>query len=235
LKKKFIAIIPARKGSKRLKNKNIITLKGKPLIAHTIESALDCKVIDEVIVSTDCPKIREVSQNFGASLPFIRPSYIAQDESSTADVVMHAISFFEHRSIYFENFILLQPTSPLRDQNHISSSIDLMQEKKAKAVVSVCPCNEISTWSGTLGKDNSMENFLEDKTYISKEQDKNSINLYRLNGAIYIQNIENFKQYRTFISPNMCYAYIMNERVSVDIDHHSDFLMAQKYLEDRNE
>ena len=232
MKKKFLAIIPARKGSKRLVNKNIMNLNGKPLIAHTIESALNCKSIDDVIVSTDCTTIKEVSEDFGARVPFIRPKEFAQDKSTSADVVMHAINFFEMRDVFFENFILLQPTSPLRNSTHINSSIDTLIEKKANAVVSVCSCKKTSDWSGVLDKDNSMNNFFKDKDSISME--KNNSNFYRLNGAIYIQNIENFKKKKNFISPNMCFAYIMDEEVSVDIDEYADFLKAKRILESNN-
>tara|TARA_B100001115_G_C15733783_1_gene357584 strand:+ start:26 stop:739 length:714 start_codon:yes stop_codon:yes gene_type:complete len=236
LKRKFLAIIPARKGSKRLKNKNITPLNGKPLIAYTIESALNCSSIDNLVVSTDCLKIKEVSEAFGASVPFIRPQDLAQDESSTADVVMHVINFYENLDIYFENFILLQPTSPLRNSYHIISAINLMKERKANSIVSVCPCNKSSTskWSGKLGKNNSMDNFFKDQRNISKEYNQDNAKLHRLNGAIYIHNIENFKQCRNFVSPTMSFAYEMDEEVSVDIDEYSDFLIAQKYLENKN-
>ncbi len=234
MKKKFLAIIPARKGSKRLKNKNITPLNGKPLIAHTIESALNCSSIDNVVVSTDCLKIKEVSEAFGASVPFIRPQDIAQDESSTADVVMHVINFYENLDIYFENFILLQPTSPLRNSHHIISAINLMKERKATSIISVCPCNKSSKWSGTLGKNNSMDNFLKYQRCMSKEHNQDNAKLHRLNGAIYIHNTENFKKSRNFVSSTMSFAYEMDEEVSVDIDEYSDFLQAQSYLENKD-
>jgi len=93
--KTFLAIIPARGNSKGLKNKNILPLKGKPLITYTIKAALESTVFDKVIVSTNSKKIANISSKYGAETPFIRPKELATDTASSIDVVIHALSFFK--------------------------------------------------------------------------------------------------------------------------------------------
>ena len=110
--KSILAIIPARGGSKRMPRKNIVNLEGRPLIAWTIEAALRCLFIDEVMVSTDDDEIAEVSKKYGAKVPFIRPTALATDLATSIDVVEHAINFYADTfGKKFDYVILLQPTS----------------------------------------------------------------------------------------------------------------------------
>ena len=131
--KKFLAIIPARGGSKRLPRKNVLDLCGKPLIAYTIEAALKSKYIDKVIVSSDDEEILNISSNFGADI-IKRPIDLANDTATTIDAIKHTIDNFEN----YDYIVLLQPTSPLRNEKHIDEAIELLEKKKADAVVSVC-------------------------------------------------------------------------------------------------
>ena len=136
-KKTFLAIIPARAGSKRLKNKNILTLNNKPLIGWTIEAGIKSRYIDELIVSTDSDKIVKISKKYGAKIPFLRPQNLAKDKSKTSDVVKHAINFYHKKFNKFFDFILiLQPTSPLRNNKDIDDAIKFMVNIKADAIIS---------------------------------------------------------------------------------------------------
>ena len=98
---KVICIIPARKGSKGLKNKNIKKLKNIPLIAWSILVAKKCKMIDEIIVSTDSKKISKIAKKYGAKVPFLRPSNLATDKSSSFEVLKHAINFYKKKKSFF--------------------------------------------------------------------------------------------------------------------------------------
>jgi len=120
--KKILAIIPARGGSKRLPNKNILPMGSKPLIAWSIESAKESKYVDDVIVSTDSQAIYDVAQKYGAHTPFIRPLELAQDDTRSIDVVIHALEFFKKEK--YDYVILLQPTSPLREASDIDGAIE---------------------------------------------------------------------------------------------------------------
>ena len=120
---KILAVIPARGGSKGLKNKNIKNLCGHPLIAWTIKKAKQSKYIQKVIVSTDSKKVSEISKKYGASVPFFRPKKYATDKASDFVVLKHALDFFKNKGENFDYVIMLQPTSPLRGLKDINNSI----------------------------------------------------------------------------------------------------------------
>ncbi len=125
---KRIAIIPARGGSKGIPNKNITLINGKPLIYYTILPAVELKkegIIDHVIVSTDSVQIAETSSELGAEVPFLRPEHLADDNTKSIDVMIHALDYYKSNGVEFDSSILLQPTSPLRKKEDIVNSIKL--------------------------------------------------------------------------------------------------------------
>ncbi len=127
MKKRILAIIPARGGSKSVPGKNIKVLGGRPLIAHTIKAALESKYIDRTIVSTDDEEIAKVARTYGAETPYLQPKKIAQYESSALSAVLYAINYVEKKEKYFPELIVyLQPTSPFRNSKHIDETIKLM-------------------------------------------------------------------------------------------------------------
>ena len=126
-KKKYIAVILARGGSKRLPRKNLKKLNGKPLIVHSIMSALKCKYIDEIIVSSDDKKILRLSKKYGVKV-VERPKYLSSDKAKSSDALRHAIK----NNLTFDYVILLQPTSPLRNEKHISAAIRNLEKKKRR-------------------------------------------------------------------------------------------------------
>lgn len=215
--KTFLAVIPARGGSKRLPRKNLLDLAGKPLIAWTIEAAKHSKYIDHFVVSTDDQVISDVSKKYGAEV-LTRPAQLATDTASSVYVVLHAI---EAQSQSYDYVILLQPTSPLRTAEHIDKAIELLFEKSANAVISVCETDHSPLWANTLPEDGNMGSFIREEV-----QDKRSQDLpifYRLNGAIYLINSASFKQSKSFFQATNSYAYIMSKKDSVDIDTDLDF------------
>ena len=137
--KTVLAVIPARGGSKRLPRKNCLLLQGKPLIVYSIEAAKESVYIDEVVVSTDDEEIASLARQAGASVPFLRPAELSTDEASSVDVVAHALNYYQvNEKKLFDYVVLLQPTSPLRTAAHINQALELLKEKKADAIVSVC-------------------------------------------------------------------------------------------------
>ena len=128
----MVAIIPARGGSKGLPGKNIKNLNGKPLIEWTIEAALKSKCIDKVVISTDDTNIASISENAGATVPFLRPQDLATDHSLAIDVYLYTIDkLIENTSKKYSSFIVLQPTSPLRNSDDIDNAVELFNVKKA--------------------------------------------------------------------------------------------------------
>lgn len=137
--KRTLAIIPARGGSKGLPGKNILNLAGKPLIEWTINSALTSELLTDFIVSTDDISISEVAKKTGGNVPFLRPAELAGDSATSADVVLHCIAFFEQQGIFFDNIVLLEPTSPLRKRDDIDNALKLFYNnyENADGIVSV--------------------------------------------------------------------------------------------------
>ncbi|WP_455815880.1 acylneuraminate cytidylyltransferase family protein [Clostridium butyricum] len=127
---KIIAIIPARSGSKGLKDKNIKEINGKPLIAYTIESAIKSNVFKDVLVSTDSKKYLEIAVKYGAYVPFLRNEKLAKDTSSTNDVIEDVLTQLKKIGKEYDAFMLLQPTSPLRSIEDIKNALKLFEEKK---------------------------------------------------------------------------------------------------------
>ena len=122
----FLALIPARGGSKRIANKNIKSFAGKPIIGWTIEKAFKTKLFKSVIVSTDDKRIAEVSKNFGAEIAYPRPPSISDDQSTVVEVVKYCIEELENSGEHYDYVVLLYATAPLMDENDlIKASKDL--------------------------------------------------------------------------------------------------------------
>lgn len=222
-----IAIIPARGGSKRLPGKNIKLLGGKPLIAWTIEAAIKSNVFDHVFVSTDNEEIASVSRDYGAKVPFLRPAELSSDTATTNDVVTHLISWFEKEySQEVSNIAILQPTSPLRNAQHIQEAFKVMEMKRAKAVVSVCELEHPIQFCNQLGVDGSMDGFIE-LGDMKRTQDLEPY--YRLNGAIYFLSREYANRLSELYSEGT-YSYIMGLKSSIDIDVDLDFKFAEFFI-----
>ena len=219
--KTFLAVIPARGGSKRLPRKNVLDLAGKPLISWTIESAKKSKYIDHCIVSTDDTEIAAISKKFNADV-LIRPCELATDTATSIDVVIHVI---ESQNKKYDYVILLQPTSPLRTAHHIDEAIELLFEKNACAVISVCETDHSPLWSNTLSEDGSLYDFIRDDIKGKRSQDLSIY--YRLNGAIYIYEVKKIKSIGECPYSEDSYAYKMNIVSSVDIDTYLDFDYAE--------
>lgn len=224
--KKILAIIPARGGSKRLPRKNIMPLFDKPLIAWSIEAAKKSKYIDNVIVSSDSEEILEVARAFEANTPFVRPKELAADDTRSIDVVIHALNFYEGDK--YDCVILLQPTSPLRDEQDIDRAIEYFFIKNATSVIGVCEVEHSPLWSNTLDESMSMDNFLDDRYNNSRSQDLPTY--YRINGAFYMSKVSSVLKNETFFTKKDIYAYQMSQEHSVDIDTFFDFITAESIL-----
>lgn len=218
--KTFLAIIPARGGSKRLPHKNVLDLGGKPLIAWSVEAGLQSKYIDKVIVTSDDEDILSISKKFGAQT-IKRPDEFAGDTATTFDAIKHTIDNIEK----YDYVVLLQPTSPLRDSQHIDEAIEFLHLKNADAIVSVCEMEHSPLWSNTLDDSFSMEGFLKDEVLNKRSQDLEKY--YRLNGSIYICKTDKLLEEKSLMLKKNIFAYVMDKESSVDIDEEEDFILAQ--------
>lgn len=227
---KNIAIIPARSGSKGLINKNIKILHGKPLLAYTVEAALKSDLFEEVMVSTDSEEYAQIARRYGAKVPFLRSRNTARDDSSSWDMVREVLEKYEEKGMHFDTFCLLQPTSPLRSVEDIRGAYDLYIRKSNVAVVSVCEAEHPPVWCGKLEKNRSLEGFISKKEVGNRQSHGE---YFRLNGAIYIVNVEAFKEDAYFYRKGS-FAYIMSQENSVDIDTELDFKFAEFLLTRKN-
>ncbi|MHB1688182.1 MAG: acylneuraminate cytidylyltransferase family protein [Ignavibacteriaceae bacterium] len=227
---KTLALIPARGGSKGVPQKNIKNLNGKPLIAWTIETALQCKYIDRIVVSTDDEKIASIAKQFNADVPFLRPKELAQDNSKSIDAVLHCINWLKENGDEYDILILLQPTSPLRIATDIDKSIEMLFEKKADSIVSVCKTEHNPLWSNTLPNDGRMNRFLKNEfANLNRQQ---LPQYYRLNGAVYSAWTDYVVKNLSFFGKNT-FAYIMSNERSIDVDSSFDFELCEFFMKSK--
>ena len=221
--KTFLAVILARGKSKRLPRKNILDLSDKPLIAWSIEAGLKSKYIDKLVVSSDDEEILEIANKFGSDT-LKRPDELAGDTSTSLDAIKHSITSFER----YDYVMLLQPTSPLRNDKHIDGAIELLGQKDADAVISVCETSHSPLWCNTLDDNLSMTSFLKDEVLNKRSQDLEKF--YRLNGAIYLCKTEKLLKENSFFLKDNIFAYVMDRKSSIDIDEQIDFELARLYM-----
>lgn len=218
----IVAIIPARGGSKGLPGKNIRDLAGKPLIAYSIEAAKKCSMISDVFVTTDDKDISAASGKYGAQI-IDRPAQLATDNSSTYDAVRHALDHLKSNGKTYDYFVLLQPTSPLRNETHIQKCLEQFFSSGAGCAISVCEA-EHSPYKAFKLNEKTLVPFVDEKFLDMPRQDLPPV--YRQNGAIYVMKCSDFinKTRNFYLAPAM--AYIMPAEHSIDIDTSEDFISA---------
>ena len=220
----MIAIIPARSGSKGLKNKNIKFFKGRPLICHTIETALKSKYISRVIVSTDSKKIAKIAKANGAEIPFLRSKALSSDKANAVDVYIDVLNKIKIREkIKINNFIVLQPTSPLRISKDIDLAIELFNKKNAYSVISVSKFEIPVEWILKKKNDKICKKFINLKEIQNRQSAED---LFIPNGAIFVFNANYFKNKKKYYSKKT-YGYLMPKERSIDIDDILDFKLAE--------
>lgn len=224
--KRILALIPARGGSKGIKNKNIIDLCGQPLIAYTIKAALASSYIDDVIVSTDSKEIADVAASYGAKIPFLRPAQLAADTSKTIDAVLHAVTAMHNQGSDYDILILLQPTEPLRDTHDIDSAIEAFFTNNYRSLVSVSAVTDAPVLIRQIDENNKCIPLLNTSSTV-RRQDMQKY--YVVNGCIYINYTADLNKNTSFNDNES--AYIMQPSHSVDIDEYSDLYIARYYLE----
>mgnify|MGYP000920173160 CR=1 FL=1 len=223
--KKILYIIPARGGSKGIPYKNIKLLVGKPLIYYSIDVARKLTTDENICVSTDDIKIIKLVESYGLKVPFMRPAYLATDEATTNDVLLHAIDFYEKKGINYDIIVLLQPTSPLREASQVKEALKqytddldmVVSVKESHAAAVICQENE--------------DGFVELSLNKTGEQRQKVNTYYEYNGAIYVINIERLKE-KSLSGFTRKKKYVMDEKFSLDIDQINDFYLAEFYLKE---
>lgn len=234
-RKKIIAIVPARQGSKGLAKKNVIDFLGKPLLVWSIEAALQSNYVDRVIVSTDSTEIAAVGKKFGADIPFIRPSYLSEDNSTSVDVICHAIEFMSEKlGENFDFVILLEPTSPLRTSEDVDLALEtLIGSPDARSLVSV---------GESESQHNKLQFNITETEFISVEPSSKKFvpvrrqdlaRSYFLDGSIYLSYIHTLFEFASFVHGKTLTLSLPKWK-NIEIDDEYDYVMAlalaRKYL-----
>lgn len=221
---KRIAIIPARSGSKGLKDKNIIDLCGKPLIAYSIEAALETGLFDHVIVSTDSEHYAEIAQHYGAEV-MMRGEALSNDKATTFMVLEDILKNRLQESIDY--FVLLQPTSPLRTSKHITEAIEKFESKieHFDFLVSMKEAEHAKVLVNPIDDDESLKYFDTDFSNYRRQGYKD----YSPNGAIFIAKPDSYLEQKHFFGAKAL-SYIMSAEDSVDIDGALDLVVAKEII-----
>jgi CMP-N,N'-diacetyllegionaminic acid synthase len=222
-------IIPARGGSKGIVGKNVKPFAGKPLICHAIDIARQFTSDDNICVSTDDDKIMDTVINYGLAVPFKRPDYLATDTASTNDVLLHALNFYAAQGQHYDQLVLLQPTSPFRNSQHVKEALFLFQPT-IDMVVSVKETEANPYY--VLFEENA-QGYLEASKKLSstvtRRQDAPKV--YEYNGAVYIINVVAFREREKLSNFSIIQKYEMDALHSLDLDTPLDWAYAEFLLE----
>jgi len=210
-----LILIPARGGSKGVPDKNIKKLGNQPLIKYAIDIAQRCFPDDLICISTDSLRIKTVVEDLGVQVPFLRPSELATDNATTDDVITHAINYYTEKGVQFKNVILLQPTSPFRQEYQLKEAYTLFEKHNPNILVSVCETDVNPYYN--LFEENEFGYLIKSKeSDITRRQDLPRV--YELNGAIYIFDVNVFLRTGSLSGLSKKMKYVMSKETSVDID-----------------
>lgn len=228
--KNYLAVIPARGGSKGIPHKNIVPVKGVPLIKYTIDVALEAQkrgIIARTIVSTDDAEIQSLSRSFGADAPFLRPADISGDKAKSIDLVIHALNYCKNEGQEYDAVILLQPTSPLRTFNDIVSSVEIFEATQSDSLITCYEEEYISPLVSYM-RDGDHAIPLSEKHNKGVRRQEES-NIFIRNGAIYIADTDLIRRNQTLIAdfPAM---YLMEKERSVNLDTLADLSILEALL-----
>ncbi|MDY2642084.1 MAG: acylneuraminate cytidylyltransferase family protein [Mediterranea sp.] len=220
-------VITARGGSKGLPGKNIKDLCGKPLIAYSIDIARAFTDDENICVSTDSEEIKQVVENYGLKVPFLRPDYLATDTATSNDVLVHAVHFFKEKGCEYRRLCLLQPTSPLRTVEDVQGALDLYRD-------------DIDIVTGMVKS--HAPSILNEETedgFMVSVFNKNGLGrqyvreMYETNGAVYVMNIKSLLE-KGMTGFSRKVKYVMSKEHSVDIDDIIDFMLVETIMKNHN-
>lgn len=226
VKRRGLAVIPARGGSKRLPRKNIVEFGGRPLLAWSVEAALSSALFDRVIVSTDDPDIADAARAAGADVPFVRELH-ADDHSNVSDVTVHALRVLQAEGAQFDVVAMLQPTCPLRSAAHVRSSWDAFERSGAGFQVSCYETKWINPWWAFQRNEDGTARFLHPEMVGVRSQDQPRT--YALTGAICLARVPDIMSSGTFYGPDVRFEPIPWS-AAVDIDDADDLTFARAVL-----
>jgi CMP-N,N'-diacetyllegionaminic acid synthase len=224
---RILAVIPARGGSKRLPRKNIRSLGGRPLIAWSIAVTQNIAEIVDVLVSTDDEEIAGIALAHGALVPWLRPSELASDEATSADVCIHALNWYEAKFGSVDGLLLLQPTSPFRGRETIVNGLMRYEAIGFRPVVAFSPAVSHPMWCVRI-EGETVVPFLGTGGFDLRSQDLPPA--YAVNGALYLISPEVLRKTRGFLVNDVTPLLMERAETSIDIDTELDWWVAEAVL-----
>tara|TARA_B110000008_G_scaffold275396_1_gene312774 strand:+ start:3898 stop:4611 length:714 start_codon:yes stop_codon:yes gene_type:complete len=224
---KILAIIPARKGSKGIRNKNMRLIGKKPMIQHTMDAALNSSKLNNIILSTDDNNIIELAKNIGIQVPFKRPTNLSLDHTKISEVLIHAIEWYKvENQLYPDNILLLQPTSPFRTSRDIDCAIEQFEKTSKKSLVSA---TEVTQHPGDCLIKNNNDQY--QRLKLNSSNDNNSgrqayPEVLYIDGSIYISETIEFLKTQQLIG-NDPEIMITEQSHAIDIDTPFDLKIAK--------
>ncbi len=226
---KTLFIIPARGGSKGIPHKNVREFCGTPLIALSVKQALQLSPPEDICISTDDPDIARAAEDAGAIIPFMRPAELAQDNTPSRDVLLHALDFYASKGIFYDRIVLLQPTSPLRSVEDIKSCIDTFNKGKDAGLdpdmaVSVTEAETNPYYNGFEADERGMLHLSKGDGKITRRQDAPKV--WQYTGAVYVIKSESLRKMPISSFPRILPSEMPGIR-AVDLDTEADWLLAE--------
>ena len=229
MKKKILAVIPCRSGSKSIKNKNILSLFGRPLIYYSIFFAKKCNFIDKIIISTDSKRYLKIANSFGVNTKYLRPKKISKDYSLDLDLFKDVLNYLNKKENFIPDYVVhLRPTSPLRKINDLKKMLKILINKKADSVRSISTLKDNPYKSWTVSKDGFLKPILKNKTNFVEPYNYPRQKLplfYKQNGVYDIFRSKLLK--KNYISGKKIFGYETSD--FQDIDSLSDLYSIKKF------
>ncbi len=225
--KRILGIIPARGGSKGIPRKNVTPLAGRPLIAYTLEAACGSRHLTRCIVSTDSDDIATVAREYGGDVPFMRPSELAGDDSTSIAVVQHALRWLRDHGEEYDYVMILQPTSPLRTAQDIDACIEKIVDTGADSVMSMVQLSDMAPQKLKRIEEDAIAPLLQEEGKASQQRDASGP-VYKRNTAVYLTRTSLIEQGDLFGAVSR--PYLMPRERSIDINEPVDLEMAEFFL-----
>jgi CMP-N,N'-diacetyllegionaminic acid synthase len=231
--KKILGVVLARAGSKGLPGKNFKLLAGKPLVQYAIEAGTNSVYIDDVIMSTDCETCIEITSGLGIKVPFRRPAHLSGDSVPSADVIEHAIKYLQHQGDNYDIFVLLEPTSPLRDAFDVDAALEALVLGQNKSLVSVCQAeDQHPSFIFKIIDNKKLFPWESGKFVPLRRQDLQPA--YYLDGSIYISYIDTYLRLKTFCHEDT-EPYIVPKWKAYEVDDFYDYICIEAIMKYRTE
>ena len=220
---RILGFIPARAGSKTLKNKNFKKFLGKPLIHYSVQFCKNLKTVTP-FVSSDSPDVKKINKKFNLNFDYLRPKNLSQDNSSIVEAVLHALKWLEKKNFKFDAVLLLQPTSPIRLPKEVNAMIKIFKTKKIQSIVSAVKNTDVKDIVEV--KKNKINKFLLTKINSTNRQFLKG-NFCTIDGSVYLAKTKFLKKYGNFVKTGKTSIFLSSINPMIDIDTKNEFEVAQ--------